>query len=271
VNAGFGRPLSVNFKLIFRKAASKCRKSLETGWQPITTLLFDFGGTLDRPGAHWLDRFLRHYGAAGIKLNREELDPAFAYATGRGYRAGARIYGYGLRPLLDELVNWQIDYLIEHLPKRVPPSIRDSAPAIAASFCAESAAGYEQSRRILGALASRFTIGVVSNFYGNLEPVLKEAGLATFVVAAIDSSRVGAFKPDPKIYQAALGRLNARPEETAMVGDSLAKDCVPARRLGLRTVWLMPEGVEYTPQDEASADLAVHNLHQLVEICLGVD
>jgi len=216
---------------------NRCNQ-LDTGWQRIRNLLFDFGGTLDLPGAHWLDRFLRHYHEAGIKLTRAELDLAYADATRRGYRAGPRIYHLGLQELLDQLVNWQIEYLLEHLSERVPSSIRAAAAPIAARFCAESMAGYEQSRTALAALAPRFAIGVVSNFYGNLEAVLREAGLMPYVAAAIDSSRVGVFKPDPAIYELALARLRARPEATAMVGDSLDKDCAPARRMGLKTVRL---------------------------------
>ncbi len=241
---------------------------MKTSWDKISALLFDFGGTLDLPAAHWLDRFLGHYRRAGINLTREELDLAFSYATRCGYQAGERIYGYRLRRLLDELVNWQIDYLLEHVPERVPSTLRDAAAPIAARFCAESAIGFERSRPVLAKLAERFTIGVVSNFYGNLQAVLDEAGLAPFVTAAIDSSRAGAFKPDPAIYQVALARLDADPHETAMIGDSLGKDCAPARLLGLRTVWLAPRSVEYT---EVGADFVVHDLQELVEICLGAD
>jgi FMN phosphatase YigB (HAD superfamily) len=244
---------------------------VEISWKKIRTMLFDFGGTLDLPGAHWLDRFLRHYRNAGINLTREELDLAYAYATRRGYQAGTPIYSYGMRQLLDQLVNWQIDYLLQHLPERVPRSLRASAGAIAADFCAESMAGYEQSRAALALLAPRFTIGVISNFYGNLQAVLDEARLTPFVGAAIDSARVGAFKPDPAIYQTALARLHARSEQTAMVGDSLAKDCAPAKQVGMRTVWLAPAVMEYTAQSEVRADLVVHNLQELVEICLGAD
>ncbi len=167
--------------------------------EKITTLLFDFGGTLDLPGAHWLDRFLGHYREAGLDLTRAELDRAYDHATRRGYQAGERIHAYGLRRLVDQLVAWQVDYLLEHLPGRVPPTLRNAAGGIAERFCAQSAAGFEQSRRVLAALAPRFRIGVVSNFYGNLEAVLGEAGLLPFVTAAVDSSRVGAFKPDPAI------------------------------------------------------------------------
>ncbi len=62
-----------------------------------------------------------------------------------------------------------------------------------------------------------------------------------------------------------------------MVGDSLNKDCAPARRLGLGTVWLMPASVEYTrfvaknADPAADADLVVRNLNELVEISLGAD
>jgi FMN phosphatase YigB (HAD superfamily) len=244
---------------------------VQTSWNKVATLLFDFGGTLDLPGAHWLDRFLAHYQQAGFVLTRTELDRAFSYATQSGYQAGERIYGYGLRMLVDQLVNWQVDYLLEHLPERVPPNLRDAAARIADRFCAESAAGFEQSRRVLATLAPRFKIGVVSNFYGNLQPVLEEARLASFVTAVIDSSRVGAFKPDPAIYLAALARVDSRPEETAMIGDSLDKDCAPARRLGLRTVWLVPKSMEYTHGEVSRSDFVVHGLHELVEMCLGTD
>lgn len=244
---------------------------MENWVQKVRFLLFDFGGTLDLPGVHWLDRFLRHYHEAGISLTRPELDLAYSEATRRGYRAGERIYHHRLRQLLELLVNWQIDYLVEHLPQRVPPWVREAAGPIADRFCAESVQGYQQSRTALSALVPRFTIGVVSNFYGNLETILDEAGLLPFISAAIDSSRVGSFKPDPAIYRTALARLHARAEETAMVGDSMAKDCVPAQELGLRAVWLRPASAEYTQGSEVRADLIIRDLSQLVEICRGAD
>ncbi len=181
-------------------------------WKKVTTLLFDFGGTLDLPGAHWLDRFLAHYREAGVDLTREELDRAYDHATRRGYQAGEPIYAYGLRRLVDQLVAWQVDYLLEHMPNRMPPALRDAAGRIAEHFCAQSGAGFAHSRTALAALAPRFRIGVVSNFYGNLEAVLSEAGLLPLVTAAVDSSRVGAFKPDPAIFEAALARMDARPK-----------------------------------------------------------
>jgi FMN phosphatase YigB (HAD superfamily) len=116
---------------------------------------------------------------------------------------------------------------------------------ITQSFVAESRRGFEVSREVLRTLEGRFRMGVVSNFYGNLGNILAEADLARFFGTVVDSSQVGIFKPDAGIFLAALERLGSAPSETAMVGDSIDKDCLPAQRLGIKGIWLRnPTGVE---------------------------
>jgi FMN phosphatase YigB (HAD superfamily) len=56
-----------------------------------------------------------------------------------------------------------------------------------------------------------------------------------------------------------------------MVGDSLSKDCAPARRLGLRAVWLKSASAQYAHRGEERADLVVRDLHELVENCIEAD
>jgi putative hydrolase of the HAD superfamily len=209
-------------------------------------LLFDFGGTLDYP-RHWLDRFLSHYRAAGIPIERAELDLAFDAATRTAYQAGAWLHGYGLEELVAYLVGLQFEYLRAD----GPPQVRDflnlealdgtavtAAGWIAGAFVAESREGLARSRDVLAALARRFKIGLVSNFYGNLDRIAAEAGFSDFIAAIADSGRLGIYKPDPAIFAAALDQIGVRAADAAVVGDSLGKDCEPARRLGMRTVWL---------------------------------
>jgi len=210
------------------------------------TILFDFGGTLDCP-RHWLDRFVAHYRAAGIEIARAQLDPAFDHATRIGYRSTKLVSSYGLTELVDFLVHQQLDYL----GRRGAPEIRETLAAASAgmrlpeiagfitqSFVAESRSGLAASKESLKSLAGRFRMGIVSNFYGNLENILAEFDLASFFGVVADSSRLGVFKPEPGIFNHAIKALGAIPAETAMVGDSLAKDCVPAHTLGLTTIWL---------------------------------
>lgn len=53
------------------------------------------------------------------------------------------------------------------------------------------------------------------------------------------SGIVGVEKPDPKIYQIALEKAgNVAPEEVLHIGDSMRKDYIPARSVGMHAVLL---------------------------------
>src|SRR5579859_7083292 len=136
-------------------------------------VLFDFGGTLDFP-RHWLDRFLTHYHAAGFKLSRDALDLAFDAATRTAYRSTAQLREYRLAELIPYLVGLQLAFLRDHhAPSDIalhdPVVVRDLTDRISASFIQESRAGLAQSRAVLADLTNRFRLGIVSNFYGNLD------------------------------------------------------------------------------------------------------
>ncbi|MBV8774050.1 MAG: HAD family hydrolase [Deltaproteobacteria bacterium] len=209
-------------------------------------ILFDFGGTLDFP-RHWLDRFLAHYRAAGILISREELEPAFDAATKYAYSAGSTVREFGLTALIQYLLEHQFVNLRKRGLLPAPNSITANSGTtgslelmtqIRDAFVAESSNGLAVSRPLLMSLAPRFRLGVVSNFYGNLTRILAEADLSHAVHAVADSGTIGFYKPDTRLFTAALTKLGMRPEETVMVGDSIAKDCVPAHAMGMRTVWL---------------------------------
>jgi FMN phosphatase YigB (HAD superfamily) len=61
----------------------------------------------------------------------------------------------------------------------------------------------------------------------------------------ITSNEVGAAKPDPFFYRAALLRLGRggvplTPHHAVMVGDSWTNDVEGARKAGLRAIWFNP-------------------------------
>jgi FMN phosphatase YigB (HAD superfamily) len=137
------------------------------------------------------------------------------------------------------------------------------AQRISNDFAAESLAGLERSRNLLVSLAERFKLGVVSNFYGNLNRVLDEAGFGTIVHALADSGRLGIYKPDVRIFESALAQLGVAPADAAMVGDSLDKDCAPARRLGMRTVWLRHSELSRREPETGFVDFTIEGLAEL--------
>ncbi len=237
-------------------------------------ILFDYGGTLDFP-RHWLDRFLAHYHAASLNLSRAQLDRGFSHATRLAYRASADLRRFGLAEIVDYLVNAQVACLGEEgdsvtrdiiANARRTGRLSDAMARIVAGFVAESRAGMAESRAILAVLAPRYRMGVVSNFYGNLDRVLAEAGLDRFFAVVADSSQVGSFKPDAGIFAYALEKIGVSAQSVAMVGDSIDKDCAPARRLGMTTIW-MPGIDRANPSDDAhpasEVDFTIRGLAEL--------
>jgi len=243
----------------------------------ITALLFDFGGTLDGP-AHWLDRFLSSYHGAGIEISRAELDPAFEHATRIGYGATRIVARLGMTDLVRFLAGHQFEYIRKSGPDKLRALLDDCGAAgrhrfverVTDSFVRETYSGLAHSREVIGTLKSRFRMGVVSNFYGNLEAILAEAKLDRFFAAVADSSRVGIFKPEAGIFEAALEKMHCAPESTAMIGDSLGKDCAPAHKLGMRTVWLRTResqhGDDACGRDSAAADITIRSIDEVAQI-----
>ena len=224
-----------------------------------SAILFDFGGTLDCP-SHWLDRFLKHYRAAGFDLTREELDPAFDFATKAGYAAGKSMERFKLGDLVRFLVGNQFEYLRGEGPDRFRESLSKmdsrerfkNVERVRESFLAETIAGLARSKEMLARLKPHFRLGVISNWYGNLDAIIAEAGMSRLFDSITDSTRVRAFKPDAAIFQAALQALRTTAQETAMVGDSMNKDLAPAHRIGMRTVFLRSMGSEHEPAASAA-------------------
>jgi FMN phosphatase YigB (HAD superfamily) len=234
-------------------------------------ILFDFGGTLDYP-RHWLDRFLAHYKTAGIEISRTELDRAYGKATRIAYQTGEAIRGYDLTDTVRYLVALQLDELRRQGSVNVRARLDQAANGhglaaiadqITRAFVGESARGLDRSRKVLSSLVGRFKIGIVSNFYGNLDRVVADVGLAPMVDAVADSTRLGFYKPDLRIFEAALREIGVAATDAMMVGDSLDKDCQPARSLGMRTAWLRHSDLKETEQTQPLADFTLDSLEGL--------
>lgn len=94
---------------------------------------------------------------------------------------------------------------------------------------------------LLEALRRRgLALGLVLNAWPDpphlLRRQIERLGVAERVDAVVLSADVGAYKPDPRPFLAALDRLGVPPAAALFVGDSLAADVAGARNVGMRTV-----------------------------------
>ncbi len=69
-------------------------------------------------------------------------------------------------------------------------------------------------------------------------------GIGELLEVMVISDEVGMKKPDPRIFRMALERLEVGAEEAVFVGDNLELDIAGARGVGMRAVWLNPDGKE---------------------------
>lgn len=226
--------------------------------EPIETLLFDFGGTLDADGVAWKERFHTLYRAEGLAIAADAFAPIFFAADDPLVGSLSSTAG------LSETVTALATNLEAELTRR-GAGTEDAGTAneqnrgqrVASRFLFEASAAFTRNRPILEALKARYRLGIVSNFYGNLEAVCRSAAIAPLFGVMVDSQCVGAEKPDPAIFHVALETLHATPETTVFVGDSLRRDREGARRMGMRFIWIAPQNVRAT-ETLASAEPPIH-------------
>lgn len=217
-------------------------------------VLFDFGGTLDTGGIHWSEKYRQLYGLFGVTVSPEELERAFVWSEQQLLLESELPRSTFLRTI-DRQLSLQFSFLKLNGMDELRKQMLDRCYSDVVELTA-------RARGILGETRSKYRLGVVSNFYGNLSIVCEELGLAEYFDVMIDSARVGVRKPDPEIFRIATARLAAAPRETFMVGDSYERDIVPAKLIGCRTIWLQGR-TRTTPSSAPSADYTIATLEEI--------
>jgi putative hydrolase of the HAD superfamily len=120
--------------------------------------------------------------------------------------------------------------------------VNGAAAQAAALYRAAYLADY---RPVPGALAllewlrGRVAVVVVTNnAQAEQETKLRRLRMTHLVDALVVSATVGAAKPDPAIFAAALEQVGALPTQAVMLGDSWAADVCGAYAVGMRAIWL---------------------------------
>ena len=89
-----------------------------------------------------------------------------------------------------------------------------------------------------------FKLGLLSNATGPKEIFqndLETRGLAKYFDSVVWSCAIGYRKPSRKAFEAVLGQLSVRPEETLMIGDSEIADIEGATEMGMDAALVTPK------------------------------
>jgi len=226
----------------------------------LKAVIFDFGGTLDLDGIHWLNAFYILYEELSLLVNKPAIKKVFYEVDGHLEKLPDR-QKLTLEPMLWTHINLQFKLHGFNAPQKEKEMFE--------KFCSMVRQNFERNVPLLKELKSKYKLGLVSNFYGNVAILCNEAGFAPFLDVIIDSDEVGLRKPDPEIFKLALSRLNVQPAEAVFVGDSFNRDIKPAKSIGMKTIWLKTEHTApFLDNWKEFVDVEISTLSELKEILL---
>lgn len=144
---------------------------------------------------------------------------------------------------------------------------RQGAEAAFAVFLRERHAVtlYEEALEVLEGLAGRYRLGALTN--GNADIYKTDAG--EYFDFAFLAEEIGASKPAPHMFQAALELTGAQAREIIHVGDNPEHDIAGAHDVGMHTVWMNQTGEPWTGDQEPDGE--INNLRQLPPTIAGIE
>lgn len=129
---------------------------------------------------------------------------------------------------------------------------------------------YEDAIQCFETLSKKYKIGIIANQSMGTEERLGQQGILKYISLIIASAEEGVAKPDRKIFEIALERSNCKPVNAIMIGDRIDNDIVPAKRMGMNTIWIKQGFGQYwnIRQEIEKPDFVVNNLTEICDCLL---
>lgn len=112
-------------------------------------------------------------------------------------------------------------------------------------------------------LSARYPLVALSN--GNAD--VQRVGIGHHFQAAISAREFGVGKPDPRIFHAAAGAVDLRPESVLHVGDDATLDVLGALNAGMQTAWI--NRTDHLWPHEAQPHVTLGSLGELCALLRG--
>ena len=124
---------------------------------------------------------------------------------------------------------------------------------------------YPFTESVLAELSKKYNLGIIANQSAGSKQRLADWGIGEYFDLVIASAEEDVEKPNPEIFRIALDRANCRPKNAIMVGDRLDNDIIPAKELGMKTVWVKQSFATYQPNSNI-ADYTINTLEEIIKL-----
>ncbi len=100
---------------------------------------------------------------------------------------------------------------------------------------------FPHTEEVLSCLQKHYHLHMITNGFEEVQHTkLEQSGLRRFFLSVTTSEEAGVKKPDRGIFDLALHKAEAHPEESIMIGDDLLVDIEGATKAGMDTVYFNP-------------------------------
>lgn len=117
---------------------------------------------------------------------------------------------------------------------------------------------------VLNYLKNKYQIHIITDGFFEVQLVkLKSSKLSPFISNVITAEEVGFLKPNIELFEEALASVNAKKEESIMIGDSYESDILGAHNAGIDQIFLNPDN---KTDLETKPTYTVTNLKEIIDI-----
>ena len=167
----------------------------------IKGIIFDYGGTIDTNGIHWMELIWESYLHYDIPVSLGDFREIYIFVE---KQLEVRKYiqqDYNFYDVLKTKIGIQLRCLCN----RFSYDVDENRLLPYSEDIADECYRYVQdilkdNIPVIKRLSENYRLGVVSNFYGNIGTVLKDFGLYDYFNVIVDSGLEGIRKPNPDIY-----------------------------------------------------------------------
>ena len=127
---------------------------------------------------------------------------------------------------------------------------------------------YPDTKMILEILSKKYKLGVIANQSLGTKERLDNWNIGKYFDVVVASAEAGCAKPDLKIFNLALEQAGCKPNDAVMIGDRLDNDIVPAKQIGMKTVWVRQGFAKYQIicNESEQPDFIIDSISNILDI-----
>lgn len=232
----------------------------------IKSILFDSGRVLNRSlTGHWFisPNFFKYVNKEKfLSIEKERINNAFSNA--QKYLFNEKL----IKNREEELIHFSNFYKLfsENLPELQINNIEDLAKDMV--YNTSKYVFYEDVKEVIPRLKNKYKMAVVSDAWPSLENVFIDADMKKYFEIIVISTQIGTLKPDPRMYETAIERLQVNNSEAIFIDDNI-NNCLGAERLGIKSILMSRENFN-EKKEKNKTMLVVEDLYELEQMLQSV-